>query len=70
MANPLTARLDKLEAKVAPSTPAERRVFRIVTHETDEQLIRLQMIEAGWNPEGNDLCIVRRIVTPASVAAA
>ena len=66
MANPLLARLDKLETKLpAPKRP--RRVISIVAGKHDTEEAAALARENGFDPDdanSNDLLILRQIVSP------
>jgi hypothetical protein len=64
MANPLTARLDKLETKL-PAPERQRRVFRVVAGEKDKEAALALAREHGFDDKGSDdLLILRSIVVP------
>jgi hypothetical protein len=66
MANPLTARLDKLETKLPPPE-RQRRVFRVNAGEHDREAAMALAREHGFDPDDktpDDLLILRSIVAP------
>lgn len=55
----IAARLDKLEARF-PEPEPERRVFRIIVDEGEDEGVKLAGLD--FNRDSNDVAIVRRIV--------
>jgi len=66
-ANPLAARLDRLETKL-PVPERARRVFAVVSGKHDTEAALALAFQNGFDPDdenSNDLLILRSIVTPA-----
>ena len=65
MANPLTARLEKLEAQF-PSPETVRRYWQVVCNKGDEDAARELVKSRGFDPDNESrYLILRSIVTPA-----
>jgi hypothetical protein len=60
MKGPLGARLDRLEAAL-PDDDRPRRVIRIVASDKEEVEARDLATAEGWDPGGDDICIIRLI---------
>lgn len=67
MKGPLDSRINRLEAAFAdPRDRTPKRVIRIVTSDQEEEAA-LELAKAeGWDPEGDDICVIRLVKLTAA----